>query len=78
MNKIISLTWKNLIIIIFLFYLIGDLFLGIKNVINQKIREYEIKRNIEAMRYMDQFKLDGSGPTMYTPSFLKNDSTELK
>jgi hypothetical protein len=41
----IRFTWKNIILIIIIFYIIGDIMLGIRMFINKKIEEYRIEQN---------------------------------
>ena len=41
----IQFTWKNIILIIIIFYIIGDIMLGIRMFFNEKIEEHRIEQN---------------------------------
>jgi len=41
----VQLTWKNIILIIVIFYIIGDVLLGVRMYVNKQIRKYQIEQN---------------------------------
>lgn len=59
MNNKISLTWKNIIILIVIFYVIGDILLGIRMKMNQVIDKYE-KRQAEIRMNQYQKEVDSN------------------
>ena len=54
----IRLTWKNIILIIIVFYIIGDIMLGIRMFINKQIKSYEqTQQQIRWERYEKEHPL---------------------
>jgi hypothetical protein len=70
----VKLTWKNILLVIILFYVIGDLFVGIKILINKEIKEYQDKNYLEYQESIKKYDDFDSVEEMYNPSFLKNDT----
>lgn len=44
MNKKFNFTWKNILLLIVIYYVIGDVLLSVKMEINRKIRQYEAQQ----------------------------------
>jgi hypothetical protein len=54
MNNTIKLTWRNLILCIIIFYIIGDIMLGIRIFINQRIDDYKKEQQLIEMKRIDE------------------------
>ena len=58
LGSIVKLTWKNIILIIIIFYIIGDIMLGIRMFINKQIKSYqETQRQIRWEQYEKEHPL---------------------
>lgn len=60
MNNLVKLTWKNTIIVMVLFYLIGDLYKTTIVMVNKGVKNYQVYReNKEYQEYLqsDEYKL---------------------
>jgi predicted negative regulator of RcsB-dependent stress response len=52
----IQLTWKNVMLIIVIFYIIGDILLGVRMYVNKQIKEYQVEQNrISSELFLKEF-----------------------